>query len=113
MDLAFRILQAGYRITFQPGAIVYHQNQPDLRGLFREGFAHGFHSVKTLKKHRAFLRQYGHRWPSMRSYVSLGTNLVKVAGRRASPEMLYDTVFNLGKKAGKVLGSLRFGYPGL
>ena len=47
-----RVLQFGYEFVFKSEAIVYHQNENSFKGLFKEGFAHGFYSIQALKKHR-------------------------------------------------------------
>lgn len=93
-DLAYRIVQAGYRITFAPGAVVYHSNERTLLGLAREGYAHGYHSVPVLRKHARFLESYppASRPPQAR------------AGRP-----LYWSVFNLGKSLGKAVATRRAG----
>ena len=110
VDLAYRIVQAGYRLAYCAGAVVHHHNRSDLKELFREGFSHGFHSVKVLKKHRDFVRSLGHRRISVRSYKTLAANALRLARNRADSEALFDTIFNTGKKAGKLLGSFRFAH---
>lgn len=110
VDLAYRIVQAGYRIVYQDRALIYHRNQPDLRRLFREGLAHGLCSVQVLKKHQGFLREYGHRRVDLPNYGPLAANFGRILTRRADSNTVCETIFNLGKLAGKVLGSVRFGY---
>jgi glycosyltransferase involved in cell wall biosynthesis len=97
-DLAYRIVGAGYRIVHEPAAVVYHRNEQSLAGLIAEGYAHGYHSIPLLKKHEEFVRTFVDVLPS-------GSG---VAPRRSLPnEALYWRVFNFGKAAGKVIGSLR------
>lgn len=108
-DLSYRIIQAGYRIVYRHGAVVAHRNRFNLKGLFREGFADGFHSVKVLKKHRTFFQQFGHRPINFKGYAALTKSWIRCASKNGDPHSLYDATFNSGKKAGKVLGSLRFG----
>jgi glycosyltransferase involved in cell wall biosynthesis len=108
-DLSYRIIQAGYGIVYRHGAVVAHRNRSNLTGLFREGFADGFHSVKVLKKHRIFFRQFGHRSANLKGYATLTKTWIRCVSKNAEPHTLYDATFNSGKKAGKVLGSLRFG----
>ena len=110
VDLAYRILKAGYQVVYCAGAVVYHHNRPDLRRLFREGFSHGYYSVKVLKKHHAFVRCYGHRRISVRGYKAIAGNLLRLARNPGDPDALSDTIFNSGKKMGKILGSFRFGH---
>jgi GT2 family glycosyltransferase len=108
-DLSYRIIQAGYRIVYQPGAIVAHRNKADLKALFREGFVDGFHAVKVLKKHRIYLRQFGHRSTNLNGYTTLAKTLLRCTSKNADANTVCDATFNFGKKTGKILGSLRFG----
>jgi cellulose synthase/poly-beta-1,6-N-acetylglucosamine synthase-like glycosyltransferase len=113
VDLSLRIVQAGFRLVYRDGAIVHHHNERTLRGLFKEGFQHGFYSVKVLKKHRHFVQGYGHRRIDWRRYTRLAANAGRILGRRADSSTVCETVFNAGKLAGKLLGSLRFGHVDL
>ena len=108
VDLAYRIVQAGYRLAYCAGAIVHHHNRSTLKALFREGFNHGLHSVRVLKKHRDFVDGFGHRRFNLRSYRSLAASALRAMRDSADSYALCDTVFNSGKKAGKILGSLRW-----
>jgi cellulose synthase/poly-beta-1,6-N-acetylglucosamine synthase-like glycosyltransferase len=108
VDLAYRIVQAGYRLVYRERAIIHHRNEQTLRGLFRQGFGHGFHSVKVLKKHCHFVQKFGHRRIRLRRYRILMANAARILSRRADATTVCDTVFNSGKVAGKLLGSLRF-----
>lgn len=106
VDLAYRIIQMGYSIVYSESAVIWHYNPTDLRELFKLGFEHGFYSVPVLKRHRQFLRQFGHRRFHPNSYRRIAANLMRAGRDRARR---YDAVFNSGKKAGKLLGSIRFG----
>jgi GT2 family glycosyltransferase len=110
VDLSYRVSQAGYALAFVPEAVVYHRNETSRAGLFREGFVHGFHGVRVRKRHEHFLRRYGHGRFNTRAYAAIGSRLRDWARGRDAPRSGCDTVFNSGKKAGKLLGSLRFGY---
>jgi O-antigen biosynthesis protein len=109
-DLAYRLTQAGYELAFVPEAVVYHRNEHTLSGLFLEGFVHGFHGVRAHKRHRRFLRQFGHRGIRPSGYGQLASRLLDWARGRDTARSRCDAVFNSGKKAGKLLGSLRFGH---
>lgn len=85
VDLSYRIVQAGYRVVYVPEAVVYHRNERTLWGLFAEGYAHGYHAIKVLRKHEEFLA----RDPA------------------AERESRYWDVFRFGKRLGRELGSLR------
>ena len=109
VDLSYRIVLAGYRLAFAPGAVVYHRNESSLPGLFREGFAHGFHSVRALKCHRDFVERFGHSRVSRRGFDRIGSRALDWA-RSRDPRAGCEAVFDSGKQAGKIAGSLRFGH---
>jgi GT2 family glycosyltransferase len=110
VDLAYRAIQAGYRLAFVAEAVVFHHNEDTLAGLFRQGFVHGFHSVRARKRHGWFLRQYGHGRRSRPHFADIRSGLLDWARGRGTPRSRCETVFNSGKKAGKLFGSVRFGY---
>jgi mycofactocin glycosyltransferase len=110
VDLSYRITQAGYTLAFAPDAIVYHHNEENLAGLFREGFQHGFHGVYALKQHQEFLRRFGHARVDRQGYISIGARMLDWARGRNRSTSRCDAVFNSGKKAGKLAGSLRYGH---
>ena len=96
-DLAYRVVGAGYRIVHEPAAVVYHRNERSLAGLIAEGYAHGYHSIPLLKKHEAFVR----------SFVSSSPRRREPAARKPlANDALYWRVFNFGKAAGKMIGSI-------
>jgi GT2 family glycosyltransferase len=113
VELSYRMTQAGYRLAFAPEAVVYHRNEHSLTGLFSEGFAHGFYGVLARKRHDAFLRQFGHPNVNLGAYAELGGWLLQWARGRDDRRSRCDAVFNAGKKAGKLLGSARFGHHDL
>jgi hypothetical protein len=87
---------------------VYHRNERSLSGLFREGFAHGFHIVHLNKKHRTMLEAAGIKRINPRSYRLLGRGFARaVTGPRRYDAACY-CVFNIGKRMGKLSGSARF-----
>ncbi len=108
VDLSWRIFQSGYKIIYEPEAMVHHENEKTLSGLFREGSVHGFASVRGLKKHKGLVRQFRHRRFSAKSYHALSLSLIDfVRGRNPDDSICYFA-FNLGKKIGKIIGSMRF-----
>jgi glycosyltransferase involved in cell wall biosynthesis len=94
-DLAYRIVAAGYRIVHEPAAVVYHRNEHSLAGLLAEGYAHGYHSIPLLKKHEEFVRSFVAHSPPKNGAPS------------SANDALYWRVFNFGKSAGKMIGSMR------
>lgn len=110
VDLSYRMTEAGYTLVFAPAAVVYHRNEDRLAGLFREGFAHGFHGVLALKHHEDFVRPFGHSRLDGQGYIRIGARMLDWARGRDRSTSGCDAVFNTGKKAGKLLGSMRFGH---
>lgn len=100
VDLSWRIRQAGYRLVYAPEAVLRHHNQHTLRGLAREGYVHGRHSVRVARKH-------GHRVDGRRSVTGSGLRLK--AGLSAllhGPDRidgLLGLVFNAGKGVGELV----------
>jgi cellulose synthase/poly-beta-1,6-N-acetylglucosamine synthase-like glycosyltransferase len=114
VELSYRIVEAGYRLAFVPEALVRHRNRDTLPKLFHEGFVHGLHGVRVRKRHDEFLRQHGHRRRvSRRAYARIGARLGDWAHGRDGAQALCDAVFNSGKRAGKLVGSARFGHVDL
>jgi cellulose synthase/poly-beta-1,6-N-acetylglucosamine synthase-like glycosyltransferase len=109
-DLSYRVSQAGYQLRFVAEAVVHHRNEDSLPGLFREGFLHGFHGVRALKRHHEYVSGLGHRRVSLRGYAHIAARLREWAGGSDPVVARCDAVFNSGKQAGKLCGSLRFGH---
>lgn len=57
VDLAYRIVAAGYEIAFNRQAIVYHRNERTLAGLFREGVQHGYYAQALRDRHQRLIRE--------------------------------------------------------
>jgi GT2 family glycosyltransferase len=110
VDLSYRMTQAGYTLAYAPEAVVYHHNEETLAGLFREGFAHGFHGVLALKHHEEFVRPFGHSRLDGQGYIRIGARVLDWVRGRDPDRSRCDAVFNSGKKAGKLVGSMRFGH---
>jgi glycosyltransferase involved in cell wall biosynthesis len=110
VDLTYRMVQAGYTLAFAPAAVVFHRNEDRLAGLFREGFAHGFHGVLTRKHHREYVRAFGHSRLDWRAYLGIGARMIDWARGRDRARSRCDIMFNSGKRLGKLLGSMRFGH---
>jgi len=112
-DLSFRILQTNYRLNFCANAVLYHRHESNLLGLLIEGFQHGFWSIKIYKVHKDFIQQFGHKRFNMHSYQMILFHLFQfIRGKNRTFSICYF-VFNIGKKIGKLFGSLRFFYVDL
>lgn len=110
-DLSFRLLRAGYRLAFERGAVAYHRNESTLRGLFREGFQHGFWSVPLFKAHRSLIP--GRPRVGTRAYRDLAVALSRSVRGPDRFEATCASAFLAGKRAGKAVGSARFLSPQL
>jgi len=109
VDLSQKILRLGYKLVYQPDALIFHRNERTLFGLFREGYQHGVWAVKCLRDSRELTKKHGHRRLNIESYKAIATNLAAVVGRRRMRAICQAT-FDLGKKCGKIVGSAKFGY---
>lgn len=110
VDLSHKIMQADYRLLYQPEAITYHSNEKTPSGLFIEGFKHGFWSIKVHKKWKYLISQFGHCRFNFSTYKDLVESLINyIIGNDRHHNICYF-LFNLGKKIGKISGSFRFLY---
>ena len=111
-DLSYRLYESGHIFGYAPEAVVFHQNEKTLKGLFKEGFAHGFWAVKAWKKHRNILLESRISF-FLRSYIEILKALFMLLFTVAFPRkytnhFLYKLTFNLGKKSGLLFGSIKF-----
>jgi glycosyltransferase involved in cell wall biosynthesis len=109
VDLTYRIFQSGYRVVYIEGALVFHRNENSWTGLFKEGFQHGFYSVKVLRKHHDLLRGLGYRRFIAARYTALGGNLIRLLRGNSDTRQRCEVLFELAKRSGKIAGSIRFG----
>ncbi len=108
VDLAFRIFQSGYRIVYRAEALVRHRNRDSWKGLFKDGFEHGYHSVPVLTKHYRFLQGVGYRRFHTGRIKPLAADFLRLARGNTGTDVLCPVVFESGKKLGKIAGSVRF-----
>ena len=111
-DLSYRLYLQKHRLEYAPLALVFHRNESNLAGLFREGFVHGMWDVKLKAKHAHWL------FPSRariryRDYLNLVKLLLTFlrrtfSRRRIALHELCNLTFRLGKKTGMIVGSVRF-----
>jgi len=113
VDLSHKIMQADYRLVYQPEAIIYHGNEKTLSGLFIEGFKHGFWSIKVHKKWKYLISQFGHCRFNFSTYKDLLESLINYLTGQDRHHNICYFFFNLGKKFGKISGSFRFLYVDL
>lgn len=111
VDLAWRLVNAGYSFLYTADSIIYHHNESTLPGLFREGFQHGFYAVQLLKRHEVFLKKLNGQRKIMSNLQRATSHFKKmVLGNEKTKKEFYLTIFNTGKLLGSTLGSIRFRY---
>lgn len=110
-ELAYRILQAGYRISYVSEAVVYHRNESTFAGLFLEGYIHGLWSVRLTKKHEAFVNAVGRRGSPVRRFFRLLGHLGQALLGPDRHTSTCHAVFGAGKEVGKLWGSAKWRYP--
>jgi len=108
-DLARRIFYAGYKLVYKDDAIIYHNNRKTLRALFRQGYVHGYWGMKLNKIHKNYLSKYGYERFNLETYIKIFSSLIDYF-KKNSNESMYYFIFNIGKKTGKLIGSVRFLY---
>ncbi|MGD2147296.1 MAG: glycosyltransferase [Anaerolineae bacterium] len=113
VDLSWRILRHGYRLVYEPSAVVYHRNENSLQGLFQEGLTHGFHAPRIHKKHWDLLAPLERRRWYGGSGRAAVRGLLDYLGGRDRPASVFRAAFNSGKQIGMLAGSIRWGYPEL
>jgi cellulose synthase/poly-beta-1,6-N-acetylglucosamine synthase-like glycosyltransferase len=104
VDLAYRLIQGGYRLVYEPNAVVYHRNRSSLPALMRQGYQHGYHAVRIRRLHAAFLSAYRRR-----SRFQPASAVVAFAGRVAAAgarNVPWALCFELAKRAGHLHGIL-------
>lgn len=106
-DLSYRMLAAGLRLVFVPGAVIRHRNERSLRGLLRQGYRHGRAGRRIERKHRALLDSYGHGRLQPPSVATIAAHLAAaIRGPRRGTE-LASACFAMGKRAGMAVGARR------
>jgi len=110
VDLSFRIFHSAYKLVYNPDAVVFHWNEKTLSGLFQEGYLHGYHSIKIYKVHKDLLKNFGHRRINLHSYGQILSSFVNFMKGINRDHSMYYFIFNVGKKLGKFVGSVRLRY---
>jgi cellulose synthase/poly-beta-1,6-N-acetylglucosamine synthase-like glycosyltransferase len=88
-ELSFRLESRGYRLVFEPAAIVYHQHVETVLKYFRRKFKIGFWKVAVRLRHRAKTFSDSHTPQSLKAQVVLlGLALVAAGCSGISREFL-------------------------
>jgi glycosyltransferase involved in cell wall biosynthesis len=113
VDFAFRVVQAGYRMVYAPGAVIYHRNRSTPRALAWEGYRHGYHGVAVVALHRQFMARYEKRdslrprWSPLYPVDRIRSgarSMVQIAATRR--ELPLALLFNSAKMAGRLAGQV-------
>jgi len=107
-ELSRRIFLEGFELVYNPDAVVFHKNKKKLRGLFAEGFVHGYWGIKLNKLQQEYLRQYGYKRIKLKSFVDIFSNLFDYLSGNNKNDSICYVAFNTGKKLGKLFGNIRF-----
>ena len=93
VEFSYRVVRAGYRLAYSPGAVIYHRNEHSLFGLVHEGWVHGLHGRRTAHRYADLVTEAKERSralpterlpPLRRNRFSLAFGLGKRAGRGAA-----------------------------
>lgn len=113
VDLAFRLVEAGYRLVYEPNAIIYHRNRSTVLALMWEGYRHGYYAVPVRELHRRFLSTYAPDVQTRGSWsprdvlnrvVRPFRSMAQIAATRR--ELPWALFFGLAKAAGRLFGTL-------
>lgn len=61
IDLNYRAVEKGYRIVYEPGAIVYHRARDSFKGFFKQAFWNGYGRKQLTLKHGRLWKEYSFR----------------------------------------------------
>lgn len=93
VDCSYRLVEAGYRLVYEPSAIIYHRNERTPWGLLHEGYVHGFHAPRVQRIHAEFLRRTRAQRPGAARPPAL-------TPQRWSDALLWS-LFRFGKRVGR------------
>ena len=110
VDISWRILQKGYELIYVPDAVVYHNHEETLKGLFTEGFHHGLAGIHTSKLHRTYLKKLGHKRNQFSSTKRMFCALQGVTRRYSRQSNTCIFAHEAGKTLGKLAGSFKHRY---
>jgi len=115
VDLAYRLLQRGYRLVYEPTAVIYHRNRSTVWTLVHEGYRHGYYGVRVHKLHAKFLSTFRPRCAArgphyvvsvLRRGVGYPFRFPSRTGVAEHHELPWAWLFDLGKSAGRLHGTL-------
>ncbi len=101
VDLAWRVVRAGYRLRYVAEAVVYHRNPATFADLFRQGYLHGRGESALRRIHAAHLAAAG---AALHPVRRLARDVARFRHVRSLRPALYRLVFDLGKVCGGLAG---------
>lgn len=115
-DLSYRIVGQGYKIVYEPEAVVYHKHRSSLKDLFFQNLKNGRGRVKLYKKHseKNHLRIWSYVLMAYYLLLKLPWRIITVFLQKKNDRSLYiikpvcEFTITLGYKLGMILGSIKF-----
>ena len=115
-DMSWRVFQQGYKIVYEPDAIVYHKHRSDFKGLFFQEFKYGYGNVKLYKKHaeKNHFRFWSYIVMLHSLLLQLPWRIATVYLQKKKDKYLYiftpicEFVRGLGYKLGLIYGSIKY-----
>jgi glycosyltransferase involved in cell wall biosynthesis len=99
VDCAYRIVDAGYHLVYEPRAIIYHRNERTPWGLMHEGYVHGYYGPRVAARHAAFIQRVRTERAANRDATTLRYPADRPAQHWSDP--LWSSLFSLGKRVGR------------
>ncbi len=70
-EFSFRLAQRGYKLVFQPAAVVYHRHAPTVRSYFRKKFIIGFWKAQVARRYPEKVFRDSHTPQVMKVQIAL------------------------------------------
>lgn len=110
-DFCWRMQWAGFRLVYEPQAVVWHKHRSSIRNLFLQTYGYGFSNVSLFAKHH---QKFNRRiWIDGRFYIWLLKALMKIPYAKLFVRdeferdvPIFDFIANLGIILGKIHGSI-------
>jgi|Deesub1362A_J573_1020465.scaffolds.fasta_scaffold02187_1 GT2 family glycosyltransferase len=56
-DICYRLLQKGYKLIYNPKAVVYHKHRDNIRSFFMQNFTYAYYRELVKKKHKYYRKR--------------------------------------------------------
>ena len=117
MDMGWRVFEKGFKIVYEPKAIVYHKHRTTLKGLFFQSFKYAEGHVALFKKYRDRkkyqIHPVGYFTMIPLFILRLLWRIITVYRQKKDERLLYvatpicSFIQDLGYKMGKIYGSIK------